>query len=171
MDKYTVYVHVNKENGRRYVGLTKNKPYKRWKRGEGYKLVRGDFYSDIQKYGWNSFEHLIIAEDLEYDDAIKLERELVRNWKTNDPEFGYNVSQGGRSGVRGSRNGVSRPVVMVKDGRDLRTFDSAAEAADFVNGFRSNIINACKGRIKSAYGCQWKYADNKSVDSSLQSVV
>lgn len=34
---YTVYMHVNKANGKTYIGITSKKPEKRWNNGNGYK--------------------------------------------------------------------------------------------------------------------------------------
>lgn len=151
-----VYKHTNRINGKVYIGITKNRPNKRWKGGEGYRLVKGDFYKDIQKYGWRSFDHEVLFKDLPYDEAIKKERELVIKYKSNNPEYGYNQTQGGRSGIHGSKNGVSRPVVMIKDG-EVMEFGCAADGARYVGGHRSNIINCCKGVIKTAYGYKWEY--------------
>lgn len=151
-----VYKHTNRINGKVYIGITKNRPSKRWKGGEGYKLVKGDFYKDIQKYGWGLFDHEVLFEGLSYDEAIKKERELVIKYRSNDPEYGYNQTQGGRSGIYGSKNGASRPVVMIKDG-EIMEFECAADGARYVGGHRSNITNCCKGIIKTAYGCKWEY--------------
>ena len=56
MDRnYKVYVHINKINGKRYYGITKQKRIKRrWENGKGYKK-QSYFYSDIEKYGWGNF--------------------------------------------------------------------------------------------------------------------
>lgn len=151
-----VYKHTNKVNGKVYVGITKNKPSKRWKNGKGYRFVKGEFYTDIQKYGWDSFDHEILFEGLSYDEAVKKERELVAEYGSNNPEYGYNQTQGGRSGIRGGKNGASRPVIMIKDGNRIE-FESAADGARHVGGNRSNIINCCRGVIKTAYGYKWEY--------------
>lgn len=95
-DGYRVYVHINKTNGKRYVGITsKPKPEHRWRyNGEGYK-ENPHFYSAIQKYGWGGFDHVILFEGLTIDEANQKEIELIRLWKTQDPEFGYNMTSGG----------------------------------------------------------------------------
>lgn len=57
---YTVYQHVNKINGKMYIGITKRTPQDRWGHdGSKYKTIP-HFYAAIQKYGWNNFEHNIL---------------------------------------------------------------------------------------------------------------
>lgn len=53
---YTVYVHVNKINGKMYVGITSQTVEQRWRQGKGYKHCVF-FYRAIEKYGWDGFEH------------------------------------------------------------------------------------------------------------------
>lgn len=36
-NKWTVYVHINKVNGKRYVGITSLDVNDRWRNGDGYK--------------------------------------------------------------------------------------------------------------------------------------
>ena len=49
----------------------------------------------VQKYGWSSFEHRIIATGLELKEARDLERYFIREYQANNPEFGYNCTKGG----------------------------------------------------------------------------
>lgn len=90
---YTVYVHINKVNGKRYVGITEQKPEIRWNNGNNYK---GSicFYSAIQKYGWDNFDHIIVEEGLSKEDAEREEKRLIKEWNTLSPN-GYNLSSGG----------------------------------------------------------------------------
>ena len=45
---YCVYAHINKINGKIYIGQTKQNPNSRWSNGYGYKHSP-HFYSAIQK--------------------------------------------------------------------------------------------------------------------------
>ena len=58
--KWCVYVHINKINGKRYVGITCQNPNKRWNNGEGYKTQQ-TIYRAIQTYGWDTFQPLVIC--------------------------------------------------------------------------------------------------------------
>ncbi len=94
MDNYILYVHINKTNGKRYVGITSNRPAQRWHRGGGYKDQRR-FYSAIQHYGWDGFEHIILASGLSKEEAERREEETIREYKSNDLRYGYNIENGG----------------------------------------------------------------------------
>ena len=90
---YTVYIHKNKINQKIYVGLTKQTPQNRWrKNGEGYRS-QNKFWSAIQKYGWNNFEHIIIKTNLTAEEAGQLEKDLIKSF--NSIQNGYNVDGGG----------------------------------------------------------------------------
>lgn len=57
---YCVYAHINKVNGKIYIGQTCRKPEYRWNDGKGYKECTY-FYNAIEKYGWDNFDHEILA--------------------------------------------------------------------------------------------------------------
>lgn len=93
---YCVYCHINKVNGKKYVGITKHgeQPNKRWADGKGYYRNKY-FYSAIQKYGWENFEHYIIASNLTESEAYNFERILIVQLHSNNKNFGYNLDNGG----------------------------------------------------------------------------
>lgn len=99
-NKYTVYMHVS-PSGKKYIGVTSIGIKNRWKsNGSGYKKNKY-FWSAIQKYGWDSFEHILIAENLQKEKAFELERFYIWWFKTNIRSKGYNHSEGGESGAKG----------------------------------------------------------------------
>lgn len=90
---YTVYIHKNKINGKCYIGKTKQKPQNRWRNGCGYKGCK-HFYNDIQKYGWNNFEHIILNYNISKTMASILEKQYILSYNTLDKEYGYNIKVG-----------------------------------------------------------------------------
>lgn len=92
-DKYIVYKHTS-PSGKVYIGITRQKPNRRFKGGNGYS-ANSHFYSAIQKYGWDAFRHEVLFEYLSADDAGELEKILIRRHRSTDPERGYNQEPGG----------------------------------------------------------------------------
>ena len=100
LDKYTVYMHTNKTNNKVYIGITCQTVQERWQNGLGYKRDQPVFYNAIQKYGWDGFEHIVFADNLTADEAKHIEVLLIALYKTNckkyrNPEYGYNMTDGG----------------------------------------------------------------------------
>ena len=96
MGDYVVYVHQNKINGKRYVGITNNTS-KRWY-GKGKHYDRCPyFYSAIQKYGWDNFTHEVIVRGLTLAEASEMEQYYIAKYKTCDKEYGYNFTRGGQN--------------------------------------------------------------------------
>ena len=97
--KYCVYCHTS-PSGKRYIGITCQRPTHRWNNGNGYRKSP-HFYKAIQKYGWENIQHEIFFENMSRDEACEKEVELIRKYKTNNPKYGYNLSVGGESGFVG----------------------------------------------------------------------
>lgn len=101
--KWKVYIHTNRINGKRYVGITSREPGKRWKSGYGY-VDNKHFYDSIQKYGWDNFDHEIFADGLTKDEACNMEKILIEKLHTMDYRFGYNMHEGGNTPPRRSKD-------------------------------------------------------------------
>lgn len=95
-NKWCIYIHTNKINGKKYIGQTCQTPEKRWRNGLGYQK-NPYFYNAIQKYGWENFEHEIIASNLTLDEANKLEEFYIKKFNTMDNINGYNMQSGGQN--------------------------------------------------------------------------
>lgn len=92
-NKFCVYIHVTPSN-KKYIGITSKPTNKRWENGSGYRNNR-HFYNAIQKYGWNNIQHIIVAENLDLEEATNLEIKLIAKYKTDNPLYGYNHTTGG----------------------------------------------------------------------------
>lgn len=133
---YTVYMHISPSN-KKYIGITKNKPIKRWDCGRGYKKNKY-FWNAIQKYGWDNIEHIILYTELNEQDAKQKEIELISKYNSSDRRYGYNISKGGDLG-----NGNNMKKIYMYNsitGDFIRSFDSCNDAERFLNKSGSNII-------------------------------
>ena len=124
-ENYCVYIHKT-PNNKYYVGISKN-PILRWgNNGKGYKK-NVLFYRAIQKYGWENIEHRILFENLCEVDAQKKEIELIAQYKSNQKEYGYNISIGGDKTTSGYKftkkqrvklsEAKTRPVYCIEDNK------------------------------------------------------
>ena len=92
-NNYYVYKHTNKVNNKVYIGITCQEPTKRWANGSGYRTQH--FSRAILKYGWDGFSHEILYEGLSEAQAKVLEVSLIYYYKSTNPKYGYNISEGG----------------------------------------------------------------------------
>ena len=100
---YCVYCHTNKLNGKKYFGITCQRTERRWRNGLGYK--KGAFSNAIKKYGWDGFIHEIISDGLSEDEAKEQEVKLIREHRSSDSDYGYNITAGGDG-----TSGYKRPI-------------------------------------------------------------
>ena len=170
MKQFTIYIHRNKINNKAYIGQTCQKPEDRWSRG--YKGC-SHFQSAIDKYGWDSFEHIIFETGLTQDEANKIEEMLIALFDTTNPSIGYNIRTGGKNtalaeetnekmkGKRaGVKNGRARKVKQYsKDGEYIKTWDYINQAAEELNIAHANISKCCRGKLKTCGGFIWKYEE------------
>ena len=92
---YIVYLHINKFNQHTYVGITKQDVKRRWKNGYGYdKCLK--FYNAILKYGWDTFEHIILCKASK-ENAMFLEAVLIAYYKRK--RVSYNITDGGEENI------------------------------------------------------------------------
>ena len=187
-NNYTVYMHIS-PSGKKYVGITSGKPKHRWSNGKGYKN-NGYFMRAIEKYGWDNFEHIIIAKGLSKDEAEWLEIELIRELDLRNSDKGYNYCKGGKVckgewipteeqrkklsertkgennpmyNRKGKDNAVSKPIIMIDlDGNKVREFECIREANDYFNKDRafSYISNRCISKTGGAYGYMWLFKED-----------
>lgn len=121
MNNYFVYKHTSPDH-KVYIGCTCLK--KRFKYGSSYR-PESLFGKAIKKYGWNNFTHEIIYSDLQKDEAFQKEIELIAYYKSNNPDFGYNRSIGGKKSALGykhyeeSKRKIAEAAIRSKTGKPL----------------------------------------------------
>ena len=100
---YTVYVILNKVNGKMYVGKDKKFP-NRWKRdhlryAKGGKEKHPHHYqyihAAINKYGVENFELVELERFETAEECSQMEIFWIAFWRTWDRNYGYNLTRGG----------------------------------------------------------------------------
>lgn len=95
MAVYIVYKRTS-PSGKVYIGLTSGTmDFRAGVNGYKYKSCTY-FWSAIEKYGWNNFTHEILFDDLTFDEACEKEKEMIAFYRSNEREFGYNLTDGGQ---------------------------------------------------------------------------
>ena len=182
---YTVYVHVNKINNKVYVGKTSRNPKYRWgKDGSGY--LRGSdqkyFKNAINKYGWDGFYHFIVWDNcLTSEDAIYWEKELIRLYRSNEPNRGYNMTVGGegapgRNVTTETKEKIKESLIKYRDikqydlnGNLIRVWETVEEILSYFDiKSSSNLYSHLNGHQKSFCGFIFKLADDKPLNYKIQ---
>ena len=73
-NNYSVYQHVTPDE-MHYFGQTQNVEQRWSNNGAGYKGTA--LYPYIEKYGWENIQHIVLYENLPYDDALNIEDSLI----------------------------------------------------------------------------------------------
>jgi hypothetical protein len=84
-------------------------PIRRWANGLGYKNCVY-FFNAVLKYGWDNIKHEILYTGLTQKEAEYKEIELIKIYRSNDPDFGYNIQLGGYR----NNNGIKRTPEQIQ---------------------------------------------------------
>lgn len=149
--KFIVYEHVSPE-GKRYVGITSRRPQERWlSGGKGYK-ENTHFWNAIQKYGWDNFEHNILASDLSVLEACDMEIELIAKYDLTNPDKGYNHTSGGNWSTPDKETRLKLSNRLKEIGQDIeyrKKISDALKGHKVSQETREKISKANTGRIVS----------------------
>ena len=93
----TIYKYTS-PSGKNYIGQTcKNTQAQRaGGGGYGYKGCSA-FWNAIQKYGWDSFQYEVLEKVETVETANEREKYYISLYRSNDPQYGYNIYEGGNS--------------------------------------------------------------------------
>lgn len=149
---FTVYVHTNKINGKKYVGITSKKPQKRWNNGKGYE--RQYFYNAIVKYGWENFEHEILKTGLTQEEADYWEKYYIQEFDSCLGHNGYNAAIGGfHVGMTGLHHSeeAKKKMSAARFGKRLseehcKNLSKARKGKKFSDEHKRNLGNARRGK-------------------------
>lgn len=155
-NNWSVYVHINKSNGKKYVGITGKPVEERWAGGYGY--LGQVFYEAIKKYGWDNFDHVVLKTGLEKYDAENEEKRYIKELESHVSDWGYNVSWGGE----GSSSPGTPIYSFNLDGKFEKAFKTIGEAAYEYGLNTPNIVYCCQGSYSQVGKHIFRYQDDVS---------
>jgi group I intron endonuclease len=97
-----IYKVTNKMNGKVYVGKTVQSLNRRKAQHKYNAFTQNNdtyFYNAIRKYGWNSFEWIIIDKSENTNELNELEKKYIKKYKSTNKNFGYNLTFGGEGTI------------------------------------------------------------------------
>lgn len=74
-NNWCVYRHTFSD-GKRYIGITMQKPEDRWLDGMGYS-AQPKVFAAIVKFGWDNIKHEVLMEGLDEADARRIEAQEI----------------------------------------------------------------------------------------------
>ena len=184
---YSVYAHINKLNGKVYIGQSSS-PKNRWKgRGISYKGCHHCYHA-IKKYGWDNFHHVVLLSNLTKDEVNRAESILINYCgKLN---ISYNIAPGG-FGIVGPRSeehkrniskslkgkpkseaakqhmkdnathhGGKEVIMFSKDGNPIKIFKTCGLASKETGIKATHIARCARGVRPSAGGYKWRYKED-----------
>ena len=181
-----IYKYTNLKNGKVYIGQTLNETKRREKWRNLNSPYAGEYINRARaKYGLSSFKYEIISEILSDDEDILketlniLEVKYISLYRAKEPSFGYNLSDGGKSGVgqvisketreklrkaHKSPRPYSRKkiVQLTKLNEVVKVWEGVTEAAKSLGLGHSNISAALRKshRHKTCGGYKWEYYED-----------
>ena len=148
---YTVYMHIC-PNNKKYIGITGQKPEKRWGHGTNYSNNK-HFTNAIKKYSWKNIQHKILYEHLTKEEAEQKEIELIAFYKSNQRKYGYNILEGGNA-KDGLPEDIRKIIALKHKGKSLteehkKKISEAEKGKKVSKETCEKISIALKGKPKS----------------------
>lgn len=123
-----IYKYTNQINSKVYIGQTINEYKRKYAHKHALNSWRSYFHNAINKYGYDKFTYEIL-EEVNSDDVKELKSKLdtleqryISIYKSNESEFGYNLTLGG-SGTLGLKqseeSNLKRSETMKAKGKTL----------------------------------------------------
>ena len=176
---YVIYCHINKINGKRYIGQTNRNLQKRFGH-DGKSYIHSTlFYNAIKKYGWDNFEHIILEKDLTQEEANEREQYWITYYHTwiEDPQcWGYNLESGGSKNKQLSQNtkdNIRKRMINNQYGKNNRgktyntkkikcietdiIYNNVKEAAKSINRTIGSLYRALNNSNVKCNKCHWIY--------------
>lgn len=170
-----IYAHILKnENsshcGWMYIGQAEDVE-RRWAQKENSYKDCTFIYREMKKYGWDSFEHIIIEDNIATEKLDDREEYWIHHYHTyiHDPEYvsGFNLTPGG-AGSRGPKMGMrgivpkNIPMLTEQKYKQIKCLNSGIwKGKDFYAGQTWKSLNECRDYFGISQTNVWQRLNNQ----------
>lgn len=187
-DIYTIYKVVNKVNNKVYIGATSQTKEDRFN-GHVSRANSGSlypFHKAIREFGRDNFTVVEVDTTTDPDELKQLEKKYIKLFQSNDPNFGYNSTEGGemvfiteamRLAMSNGQKGCEKPrlrkgvIQFASTGEFLKEYSGMTEASKETGVSRAAILRMLKGEIKRGSKSNpylWKWSsDYEEIPSKI----
>lgn len=147
-----IYKFFNNINSKVYIGQTITE--KNRFRDHKYCYSESYFHNAIKKYGFENFSYEVLER---VDESLLDEREIywISYFNSNDPEYGYNLTEGGEGG-RGHKmtDDNKKKLIEVNTGRvcseeTRKRMSESKKGKQLSEEHKQHLSESLKGRIVS----------------------
>jgi hypothetical protein len=151
-----LYMHVQRETKKCYIGITIQETAKRWFAGPTYQLNK-NFGRALKKYGWEMFDSYILAFGESRDTLNTAEVAAITAAGGHKSKFTYNLSPGGDMVAENDK-----PIVGVYlPTGETRNFKSGSDAARTLGiGGTDLPMTVARGEAISIKNWWFRFKDN-----------
>jgi predicted XRE-type DNA-binding protein len=151
-----LYMHVQRETKKCYVGITIQETGKRWLSGQAYQLNK-NFGRALKKYGWEMFDSYILAFGEDRYTLNNAEITAITAAGGHKSKFTYNLSPGGDIVAENDK-----PIVGVYlPTGETRNFKSGSDAARSLGiGGTDLPMTVARGEAISIKNWWFRFKDN-----------
>lgn len=157
-----IYCYTSPSN-KKYVGKTiESLKIRAGKDGKGYRnctaLMRA-----FEKYGYENFT-VEILEEVPYEDLNDKEKYYIQLYKTQNPQYGYNIKPGGAVEYIANTCSLKREVSRYNlEGVFIESFASIKECARKMGIPYQAVSQNCRGEITHYKDSIYKYKEDNCV--------
>ncbi len=169
-------------SGKVYVGQTIDEE----RRQKDWTNLNRDYSGGLinnarNKYGPENFQYEILFEIelTDKNEVIKIidEKEIyfIEKYDSTNPDYGYNISLGGKGGYIANKDYIKNNYYAYKDieivqlsvgGNYINTWKDVYEASTSLGKHSINIISCCNSRVMTAYNYVWMFKSDYELMSS-----
>lgn len=170
-----IYAHILRNEysshcGWMYIGQAEDVA-KRWAQKENSYRDCTFIYREMKKYGWDSFEHIIIEDNIATEKLDDREEYWIHHYHTyiHDPEYvsGFNLTPGG-AGSRGPKMGMrgvvpkNIPMLTEMKCKPIKCLNSGIwKGKTFYSGQTWKSIKECKDYFEMSHTNIWQRLNNE----------